>query len=221
MGKDERDIGTGKKKGDRVTARGYDQLAPDDEEPTARAPAVRGRGPLPGDPKAAITPQPAPVKEDTTVDDDLGQPAADATAMTLPPFVEVELVYERGPAMIEHQHWRALEIWTRNRVYGVDWGMSCIEVIDRETNKADPKHPLLGARLAGGQSREEGTMELTYPCPRPGCEAVFEHKSKRGSFSHTSTVLRVVLRLRVVTVVPETANHKWKELTGAHKLPTR
>ena len=196
MAKDDRDAT--KKRGDRITSRGHQ--------------------PLPGDPKGGTGRTPPAVKEDTTVDDDLG-PSPDATAMSLPPFVEVELVYERGPAIIEQKEWRALEIWTRNRIYGVDWTMTCIEVIDRESNKPDRKHPLLGARLAGGQAREEGTMELTYPCPRPGCEAVFEHKAKRGSFSHTSTVLRVVLRLRVVTVQPEIANHRWAELTGAHKIP--
>lgn len=144
--------------------------------------------------------------------------APDATAISLPPFVEVELVYEKGPAVLHNKAWRALEIWTRNRIYGVDWEMTCVEVIDRESSQPDPKHPLLGARLAGGQAREEGTMELTYPCPRPGCEAVFEHRNKRGAFSHTSTVLRVVLRLRIVTVVPEAANRRWSELTGAHRI---
>jgi hypothetical protein len=217
MGKDDRE----KKRGDRITSKGYDQLAPDEDAATpARPPRAKGP-PLPGASPELVPSMNAVSKEDTTVDDDLGPAPIDATAMSLPPFVEVELVYEKGPAVIEQSLWRSLEVWTRNRIYGVDWNMTCIEVIDRESNKNDPKHPLLGARLAGGQAREDGTMELTYPCPRPGCEAVFEHKSKRGAFSHTSTVLRVVLRLRVVTVTPEVANHRWAELTGAHKLPQK
>jgi len=213
-----------RKRGDRITQRGHEGLEKP-KTPPPKLPAagkmvtpLPKSGPLPGSPNRLRDDEKTPNVAEPTYDE--GSPIpSDATAITLPPFVEVELVYERGPAIIESSQWRALEIWTRNRIYGVDWSMSCIEVIDRETSKADPKHPLLGARLAGGQARDSGTMELTYPCPRPGCEAVFEHKSKRGAFSHTSTVLRVVLRLRVVTVQPEIANHRWAELTGAHKIP--
>ncbi len=138
------------------------------------------------------------------------------TAASLAPFVEVDLVYEHGSAATADAPWRALEIWTRNRIYGVDWNMTCIEVIDRETGKNDPKHALLGAHLAGGQIREDGRVELSYPCPRPGCEAVFQPPNRKGGFAQTSTVLRVVLRLRLLQVVPENATNTWSELTGGH-----
>lgn len=140
------------------------------------------------------------------------------TATSLAPFVEVDLVYQTGSAAAAQEHWRALEIWTRNRIYGVDWNMICIEVIDRETGKNDPNHALLGAHLAGGQIREDGRVELSYPCPRPGCEAVFQPPNRKGGFAQTSTVLRVVLRLRVLTVVPENTSTAWNDLTGSQPL---
>src|SRR5687768_16489047 len=141
-----------KKRGHRSTERGHNELPP-------------RRLPLPGRRSDAVkTP---PVVEVSTVDEEMPLPQ-EATAISLPPFVEVELVYEKGgTGTLDHAQWRAMEIWTRNRIYGVDWNMSCIEVIDRDKNQNDLKHPLLGARLAGGQAREQGTMELTYPCPRP------------------------------------------------------
>ena len=49
------------------------------------------------------------------------------TQATLPPVVEVELVYETDHAGMKPSPWRALEIWTRNRIYSVDWTMRCIE----------------------------------------------------------------------------------------------
>ena len=140
------------------------------------------------------------------------------TATTLSPFVEVDLVHEVGSASTAQAPWRALEIWTRNRIYGVDWNMVCIEVIDRDTGATDPTHALLGAKLAGGQIREDGRVELSYPCPRPGCEAVFQPANRKGGFAQTSTVLRVVLRLRVLTVIPEQMSNAWNDLTSNKPL---
>lgn len=143
---------------------------------------------------------------------------SDQTAVTLPPFVEVELVYETGRAGMPQGKWRALEIWTRNRVYSVDWTMTCIGVVDRQTMQENPNHTMLGCRLAGGQTKEEDAIEITYPCPRPGCEAVFEHTTRKG-FMTTSTVLRVVLRLRVLTVPHNQVTPTWDDLTdpkGTH-----
>ncbi len=136
------------------------------------------------------------------------------TQATLPPFVEVELVYETGHAGMKPSPWRALEIWTRNRIYSVDWTMRCIEVLDLKTNSPDPTHSLLGAKLAGGQVQHEDSIEVTFPCPRPGCEAVFEVKDRKG-YVNTSTVTRVVLRLRVLTVSIKKADNTWDDLTGS------
>ncbi|HJK93097.1 MAG TPA: hypothetical protein RMH85_03740 [Polyangiaceae bacterium LLY-WYZ-15_(1-7)] len=137
---------------------------------------------------------------------------SDATQATLPPFVEVELVYETGHPGMDTTPWRAFEIWTRNRIYSCDWRMRCIEVLARASGEPDPKHPLLGARLAGGQVQQDDAIEVTSPCPRPGCEAVFEHPKAKG-YVTTSTVSRVVLRLRVLTVPQKRIEPTWDDLT--------
>ena len=143
------------------------------------------------------------------------------TIVQLPPFVEVELVYERAHPGMQQKVWPALEIWTRNRVYVCDWEMTCIEVRDRKSGRATEGHPLLRAHLAGGQKSEADHMEMTYPCPRPGTEAVFEHAAPRKGFVNTSTVERVVLRLRVLTVPHERLEKSWEEISGSHDVPER
>lgn len=139
------------------------------------------------------------------------------TAVSLPPFVEVELVYERGFVGMETDNWKAFEVWTRNRIYVTDWSMRCVEVIDRKTGRVETRHALLGAYLAGGQRQEDDYMEMTYPCPRPGTEAVFEYRGVRKGFVNTSTVTRVVLRLRVLTVPRERAVPTWDELSSKNQ----
>lgn len=137
-----------------------------------------------------------------------------STAASMPPFVEVELVYEQGHIGMVTQPWQALEVWTQNRVYVTDWHMRCLEVRERPSGHSDPEHPLLGAFLAGGQRQEEGHMEMCYPCPRPGTEAVFEYRGVRKGYVNTSTVTRVVLRLRVLTVPQDRMVPTWDELVS-------
>jgi len=119
------------------------------------------------------------------------------------PAVEVELVHEiRSPPYLDRP-WRMLEIWTQNHIYAISCSMICIGVIDQGTQKSDPEHRLLGAKLVGGQHRDGDNLQLAQPFPRPGTEAVFEQGLKKAGaarFSHTSTVARVVLRLRLVTI---------------------
>lgn len=148
--------------------------------------------------------------------------ADEQTAITLPPFIEVEFSYEQTTPQQASQaptSWRALEVWTRNRIYAVDWSMKCVAVVDRESGREDASHPMLGCYLTGGQRIDEnGAHELTYPCPRPGTDAVFENRARRGVFSQTSTVERVVLRLRVQTVRPERVEPMWEELSGSFNM---
>ncbi len=134
------------------------------------------------------------------------------------PVLEVEVVHEHGPAPSTDRPWRTVEIWTRNRIYTLDSIMQCIEVVDRASRDVVTDHPFLGMRLVGGQHREGERIELSYPFPRPGTEAVFElpGKTKRaGSFSRTSAVTRVVLRLHIVTVSPGYVIPTWEEITGS------
>ncbi|MFO0553827.1 MAG: hypothetical protein U0271_35915 [Polyangiaceae bacterium] len=107
-----------------------------------------------------------------------------------------------------------LDIWTRNRRYAVDVERRCIEVIDLATGHALAEHGLLGARLLGGQRVENGATLMTQPFPRPGTEAVFAEDRAGGGvlFSRTSTVTRVVLRLRQLTVVePSRLGDTWDQ----------
>lgn len=140
----------------------------------------------------------------------------DDTAASLPPFVEVELVYQTGRAgMVSSNRWLALEVWTRNRIYCCDWGGKCVQVVDRATEKA-VAHDLLGAVLAGGQSMHDDALEISYPIPRPGNDAVFERTERKG-FVTTSTVTRVVLKLRVLTVPHDQGQQTWDEVTSSRK----
>ncbi|MCU0677361.1 MAG: hypothetical protein MUE69_31795 [Myxococcota bacterium] len=137
------------------------------------------------------------------------------------PLVEVEVVHQHGSAPRMTQPPQTLEIWTQNRIYTLDPQLICVGVADRATNEMDLKHPFVGYRLVGGQHRDGDTFEISYPFPRPGTEAVFEHpKNVRGNFSRTSTVTRVVLRLHVVTVAPNVLVPTWSHITSHElKLP--
>jgi len=136
------------------------------------------------------------------------------------PAVDIDLVYERRSAPLPDQPWVFLEIWTRNTIYALDARLVCIDVVDQITKRSHGDHPLRGARLVGGQAREGEAMELSHPFPLPGAEAVFEQMQGRHvRFSQTSTVTRVVMRLRVLTVTPEQLLPTWEEVTGSHKIP--
>jgi hypothetical protein len=72
----------------------------------------------------------------------------------------------------------------------------------------------VGRRLAGGQTVQGDTIQLSYPYPRPGTEAVFEDpRQPHGGFAQTSTVTRVVLRLHMITVTPQAVTPTWAEIT--------
>lgn len=132
-----------------------------------------------------------------------------------PPAVDIDLVYERRTAPLPDQAWIFLEVWTRNTIYQLDAGLHCIDVVDQGTRRSVPDHPLRGSRLVGGQSRDGDAMELSHPFPRPGSEAVFEQSTgKHVRFSQTSTVTRVVMRLRVLTVEPEQLLPTWEDMSG-------
>lgn len=133
------------------------------------------------------------------------------------PAVDIDLVYEKRSAPLPDAPWTFLEIWTRNTIYALDARLSCIDVIDQATKRSLLDHPLRGARLVGGQIREGDAMELSHPFPRPGSEAVFEQAQGRHvRFSQTSSVTRVVMRLRVLTVTPDQLLPTWEEVTGSH-----
>lgn len=138
------------------------------------------------------------------------------------PAVEVELIHEvRRPPTVERP-WAMLEVWTQNRVYAIDTSMRCIEVTDIASQKAIPDHGLIGARLLGGQHVEESNTFLSHPFPRPGTEAVFEQSRPADGvmFSHSSTVTRVVLRLRQLTILTGGENQSWDQIASAGRKTT-
>ncbi len=60
---------------------------------------------------------------------------------------------------------------------------------------------------------------MTHPFPRPDTEAVFEYRGLRKGYVSTSTVTRVVLRLRVLTVPHERVQPPWDQLSGVWNEP--
>lgn len=146
---------------------------------------------------------------------DLLAPPAPRSIHDETPLVEIEVVHQHGPAPRMEQPAQTLEVWTQNRVYTMDASLHCVLVTDRESDRSDAHHPFIGHKLVGGQHRENDTFELSYPFPRPGTEAVFEHPTgSRGQFSRTSTVHRVVLRLHVITVAPSRLVPTWADITN-------
>lgn len=136
------------------------------------------------------------------------------------PAVDIDLIHERRTAPLPDHAWTFVEIWTRNTIYALDSRLVCIAVIDQTTRRSHPEHALLGARLVGGQRRDGESMELSHPFPRPGSEAVFEQsKGRQVRFSQTSSVTRVVLRLRVLTVASDHLLPTWEEITSQHDGP--
>ncbi len=145
--------------------------------------------------------------------------AAHAPKRIATPAVDIDLVYEKRSAPLPDAPWTFLEIWTRNTIYALDARLHCVDVIDQATKRSLLDHPLRGARLVGGQIREGDAMELSHPFPRPGSEAVFEQAQGRHvRFSQTSSVTRVVMRLRVLTVTPDQLLPTWEEVTGSHSV---
>lgn len=137
------------------------------------------------------------------------------------PTIEVKVVHQ-----VEHTHQKPtkfvmLEVWTQNRLYSIDGDMKCIEVMDLATQKADPNHSLLGARLLGGQHVDESRTFLSHPYPRPGTEAVFEQPRPSDGIilSHSSTVTRVVLRLRQLTILKGSEETSWGVIANGPQAP--
>lgn len=194
-----------------------DEMTAVDPSP-AKAEVVDARMPM------KLEPQPVAAQANKPQVPATAAPAAAApdvqrSRRTNVPAVDIDLVYERRSAPLPDQPWVFLEIWTRNTIYALDARLVCIDVVDQLTKRSHGDHPLRGARLVGGQAREGDAMELSHPFPRPGAEAVFEQMQGRHvRFSQTSTVTRVVMRLRVLTVTPEQLLPTWEEVTGSHKV---
>jgi hypothetical protein len=174
----------------------------------------------PGHTKIGYAPPHEPVFTDEQTQHDLRAPTheEDGPDRERPP-IEVQVEMHKGP-MRQSAKWRAIEIWTKNRVYSVDSTGVCIEVLDRATGRPDEDHALLGARLAGGQRKEGQRLKLSHPYPVPGTEAVFRLPAGRaGRFGQTSKVERVVLRVRVADMPLLESEPVWDELSSGSSVP--
>ncbi len=139
------------------------------------------------------------------------------TSQTMPPpvkpvrGVEMFVIDEAQMPGAERRPWRAAEIWTKRRVYGLDSTWKCIEILDRETGRPEPAHEMLGARLGGGRSREKDTVKFSYPLPLPGMEAMFMKGKKHG---YTSIVERMIVRIRVLHTNADDTMPSWDEIAS-------
>jgi hypothetical protein len=131
--------------------------------------------------------------------------------------IEIEWVDKGGVDPLDGT-WTLFEIWTRNRIYHVDSSLVCSAVVTRTTGKPELAHPLKGARLTGGERRtkEAQLTDIFYPLPSPGTEAVFrtDVKNGKGQFAKTSTVEKIVLRIRRVNVTSRADADAWDGVLG-------
>lgn len=148
-------------------------------------------------------------------------PGSPAVRPSAPPprmgrSVELFVVDETQLPGGERRPWRAAEVWTKRRVYGLDSTFRCIEILDRETGRPETTHEMLGARLGGGRLREKETVRFSYPLPLPGMEAMFMKGKKHG---YTSAVERMIVRVRVLHTSSEDALPTWDEIASRWTEP--
>ena len=130
--------------------------------------------------------------------------------------VEVQVVHEDGFEPSKRA-WRAAEVWTRHRVYGLDSHLFCVEVLNRASGNAEPDHTMIGSRLGGGRLRGNSSVRFSYPFPLPGMEAMFAQGKKYG---YTSLVERFVLRVRVLEMGADAQAPSWDELIARGAKPS-
>lgn len=111
--------------------------------------------------------------------------------------------------------WRAGEVWTKRRIYGLDATFTCVEVLDRESGRLDLTHDMIGARLGGGRLRHNDTVRFSYPLPLPGMEAMFVKGTKQG---FTSPLERMVVRIRMVHMSEGRAIPSWEAIVDRDSL---
>lgn len=132
--------------------------------------------------------------------------------------VELFVVDETQLPGRERKIWRAAEVWTKRRVYGLDSTFRCIEILDRETGRPEAVHDMLGARLGGGRLREKESARFSYPLPLPGMEAMFIKGKKHG---YTSPIERMIVRIRVLHTGADEAPPSWDEIASRWSEPPR
>ncbi len=139
----------------------------------------------------------------------LGRPSD--PPMSVVEGVELLVIDEHQVAGGERRPWRAAEVWTKRRIYGLDSTFRCVEVLDRETGHPERSHEILGARLGGGRTRKADTVRFSYPLPLPGMEAMFSKGKKHG---YTSAVERMIVRIRVLHTSADEIAPSWDDIAS-------
>jgi hypothetical protein len=130
--------------------------------------------------------------------------------------IELMVIDEHQVAGGERRPWRAAEVWTKRRVYGLDSTFRCVEILDRSTGRPEPSHEMLGARLGGGRMRDKDTVRFSYPLPLPGMEAMFSKGKKHG---YTSAVEKMIVRVRVLHTSADEASPSWDDIASRWSEP--
>jgi len=130
--------------------------------------------------------------------------------------IELLVIDEKQVAGGERRPWRAAEVWTKRRVYGLDSTFRCVEILDRESGRPEVTHEMLGARLGGGRLRDKEGVRFSYPLPLPGMEAMFSKGKKHG---YTSAVERMVVRIRVLHTTADEAAPSWDDIASRWSEP--
>lgn len=125
--------------------------------------------------------------------------------------IELVVVDERQVPGGERRPWRAAEVWTKRRVYGLDSTFRCVEILDRKTGRPELTHEMLGARLGGGRMRDKDAVRFSYPLPLPGMEAMFSKGKKHG---YTSIIERMIVRVRVLHTSADEASPSWDDIAS-------
>jgi len=137
--------------------------------------------------------------------------ASDAPKSGAVEGIELIVIDEHQVAGGERRPWRAAEVWTKRRVYGLDSTFRCVEILDRETGRPESTHEMLGARLGGGRMRDKEGVRFSYPLPLPGMEAMFSKGKKHG---YTSAVERMIVRVRVLHTSADEVSPSWDDIAS-------
>ena len=133
--------------------------------------------------------------------------------------IELVVIDERQVAGGERRPWRAAEVWTKRRVYGLDSTFRCVEILDRASGRPELSHEMLGARLGGGRMRDKEGVRFSYPLPLPGMEAMFSKGKKHG---YTSSVERMIVRVRVLHTSADEVSPSWDDIASRwSEMPPR
>lgn len=133
--------------------------------------------------------------------------------------IELVVIDEQQVAGAERRPWRAAEVWTKRRVYGLDSTFRCVEILDRGTGRPEATHEMLGARLGGGRMRDKDGVRFSYPLPLPGMDAMFSKGKKHG---YTSAVERMVVRIRVLHTSGDELAPTWDDIASRwSEMPPR